>query len=111
MSESTEPYGLELAREIIYYLPKAGPMINTHRDYCGMGLWYENDRYFYGEVYDGGFGSTERIFESEEEFASWLAEQSDASLNGANHPDPFKRKNQRVTRRRLLAYRRYARKL
>lgn len=50
----------------------------------------------------------EAEFEEEEDFVAWLAAQSDASLSGAELSDVFKRFNQRISRRQLLAYLQYA---
>lgn len=53
-----------------------------HRDYCGMGLCFIEDKYVYGPVHDGDFwpnppGGGRLEFSSKEAFVSWLARQTD----------------------------------
>lgn len=101
MATDTQVYGLALARSVADYLMTVGGIYHQHRDYCGMGLWWENDFFGYGEVEDGWPASAEKSFASAEDFSCWLADQSDHSLSRIDHPDRFKRANQCLTRKRL----------
>jgi hypothetical protein len=105
MGVSTEPFGPELAWRVVRALKKGGGIHHSHRDYCGMGLFAEEDGGFvYASVWDGGFfeNNVVRRFKDEEQLARWLAQQSDASLS--NYGNDFGFLNQTLTRKRLEAF-------
>lgn len=54
----------------------------SHRDYCGMGLYFFKGEFTLGEVNDGmGPHPVLITFESLEEFVGWLANQNDQSMS------------------------------
>ena len=76
----------------------------SHRDYCGTGLTWYTGNFLYGHVYDGLVGSPAiKEFKNEREFVTWLGEQTDESLSGADE-DQFYRNNQRLTVNRLFEF-------
>lgn len=98
---SNEPFGKQLAIQIAELLKQGFDIYHSHRDYCGMGLWFENGSYCYGDVWDAYPQTLKRHFTSEEEFVYWLGEQSDLSLCGLEESDSWLYNNQRITRKRL----------
>lgn len=85
----------------------------SHRDYCGHGLVSIDGNISLVEVHDGYAleGPVLLSWNSESDFTSWLARQSDYSLAGAD-PDEkelytkesFALNNQRLTTERLIEY-------
>lgn len=102
MQKDNEKFGWELATKIAELLKKIDGIYHVHRDYCGMGLHYDQGRFHYGETWDGYPGSDQQ-WEKEEAFVQWLSEQSNASLDRSEHENPFYRNNQTLTRERLEA--------
>lgn len=105
---SAVPYGVDLATAVAHALASGTQIIHAHRDYCGMGLRMLPDgRFCYGQVMEGYLDLQSdpdaQLFATPDAFIAWLAAQSDASLDGREHPDPFYRRNQRITRARLEA--------
>ena len=100
VSPSDEPFGPELASSVARRLKTGGVLGFSHRDYCGMGLFKDEDGSFvYTERWDG-FGVREvRRFKDEEHLVRWLAQQSDLSLS--NYGDDFSFLNQTLDRKRL----------
>lgn len=94
------PYGRDLATRVAAALVSGKKIMNDHRDYCGLGLLYEDRAYQYVIVADGAPVETRLRFDTQKDFIEWLAAQSDDSLHGCDEPG-FDRGNQRVTRKRL----------
>ena len=94
------PYGRSLATRVAAALASGKRVINTHRDYCGLGLVYVGGEYQYVVVHDGEPVDTRLRFATQKDFVEWLAAQSDDSLHGCDESE-FDRGNQRVTRARL----------
>lgn len=75
-------YGTALATKIAEKLIRTTDtfqgLYHSHRDYCGLGLFYENDLFKLTTVYDGyGPESTIISFDSKVEFIEWLALEND----------------------------------
>ncbi|MBK6529176.1 MAG: hypothetical protein IPF99_06195 [Deltaproteobacteria bacterium] len=98
----TEPYGVALARAVAGVLRRGVAIAHQHRDYCGMGLVFDDGAYLYGSIYDGQMQEVAARFDTERDFVAWLAAQTDDALAGHEAP-PFERDNQRLTRARLVA--------
>ncbi len=96
------PYGASLAHAVATLLRRGVPIAYEHRDYCGMGLVFEDGAYVYGSFYDGHLQEVVARFDTERDFVAWLAAQTDDALAGHDAP-PFERDNQRLTRARLAA--------
>jgi len=102
-------YGELLSRDIAKYLKTFGQICNTHRDYCGTGLFYHtntnthtNGHFTYSYVNDGYCDTTIQDFPDEESFVSWLSSQSDYTMSGVNEEThSFYLNNQRITREML----------
>ena len=113
---SRESVGPALASRVAARLVKdAGRkgIWNSHRDYCGHGLIYRESQLCLVQVHDGlaKDGLMVGAWNSEAEFAGWLARQSDYSLSGAEPGEallytsnPSQINNQRLTRVRLEEY-------
>ncbi len=102
---STIAYGKELAAKVTEKLLKATDvyygLYHAHRDYCGLGLFFENDLFKLTTVYDGyGPQSTIVSFNSKEEFLEWLATENDQSMS--LYGEKFN--NQTITKIRLEWY-------
>lgn len=108
----TQAYGIAFAERVAHALQSGGSVYYRHRDYCGMGLWFEQECFCYDEIYDCGPHPLEEVkangpargghvFETRHAFVGWLAQQSDHSLAGFEHENPFWHENQRITRARL----------
>lgn len=101
----TIPYGTALATKVTEKLLKATDvnhgLYHAHRDYCGLGLFYENGLFKLTTVYDGyGPQSTIVRFNSKEEFLEWLATENDQSMS--LYGEKFN--NQTITKIRLEWY-------
>ncbi|QRN95403.1 hypothetical protein JRI60_41065 [Archangium violaceum] len=100
VAPSDEPFGPELAWSVARRLKTGASLGFSHRDYCGMGLYKDEDESFvYASLWDGFGGQEVRRFEDEEHLARWLAQQSDLSLS--NYGDDFAFLNQTLNRKRL----------
>jgi hypothetical protein len=108
---STVTYGVIFATRVADFLQEKGSIRYSHRDYCGVGFYYENGCFYYDEVYDGDF-VTQMGYSGEkplgtynrEPFIDWLGEQSDESLCGRTATvNGFSIYNQRITKERLTA--------
>jgi hypothetical protein len=108
---SREPYGIDLAQQVGRRLvTKDHSLCYSHRDYCGLGLFYQPEKQsiILSYVEDGFQAETVKEFMSVEAFVQWLSIQSDYSLSGAS-TDPthlhetqsFVINNQRINRDRL----------
>lgn len=96
------PYGLELATQVAQKLipPKyeGWGVFHAHRDYCGLGLFYDQEKYVLAPVYDGYGPQTPVVSCSDEQdFITWLSQESDQSM--ALFGDRFN--NQTITKVRL----------
>lgn len=112
-----ETYGRELAGKVAeklkrdpiklnedgYYVGSGGFRL-SHRDYCGVGLYFFEGKFTLGEVNDGmGPYPILITFENQEEFTAWLANQSDQSMSLMVRNDrlSFNFNNQTITKIRL----------
>src|SRR5690606_23313207 len=102
-----ERYGEYLARDVTAEL-KANPsgLFHSHRDYCGIGLYFFDGKFTLGEVNDGmGPYPIILTFEDTDEFLTWLADQSDQSMSliaaVKDNYFSFKFNNQTITKPRL----------
>ncbi|MGV3762942.1 hypothetical protein [Parapedobacter sp.] len=107
-------YGEELAGRVAEKLKRMSTGLNendhyavsglyhAHRDYCGTGLYFFDGKFTLGEVNDGmGPHPVLIVFESEQEFVSWLADQSDQGMSLYTRRS-FN--NQTITKMRLTWY-------
>ncbi|EFC46575.1 predicted protein [Naegleria gruberi] len=101
---SNVEYGSEFALKVAKALVSGKNIVNNHRDYCGLALFYENSEYVLAYCNDGcDFDPIEK-FASEEAFVEFLAKQSDFTLSGADknsklyEESTFARNNQRINR-------------
>ena len=97
----TTPYGKKLALAVANKVEKGIDLANSHRDYCGKGLAFYNEKFNYVTVNDGNYFFDEVIFDSKSEFVDWLAAQSDETMCGKESNDKWIQDNQRITRSRL----------
>ncbi|MFD0796221.1 hypothetical protein ACFQZJ_02015 [Maribacter chungangensis] len=99
------PYGNALATSVSQKLIKSKDahhgLYHSHRDYCGLGLFYENGLFTLATVNDGyGPDSTVASFDSQTYFISWLAHENDQSMS--LYGEKFN--NQTITKIRLEWY-------
>jgi len=89
------PYGIALAERVADHLTAGREIAYSHRDYCGMGLFFSRGGFEYSAVADGYPSSSDdnRSFSNREAFVAWLAQQSDVTL--------FNQGNQGISRARL----------
>ena len=104
---SNQKYGEPLARKVARKLTaNPGGLFHSHRDYCGIGLYFFKGQFTLGEVNDGmGPHPIMLTFENRDEFITWLANQSDQSMSlfaaVKDNNVSFKFNNQTVTKTRL----------
>ena len=102
---STIAYGIELAVKVTEKLIKATDvyygLYHAHRDYCGLGFFYENGSFTLSVVNDG-YAPGEPIanFDSKNDFTKWLALENDQSMS--LYGEKFN--NQTITKIRLEWY-------
>lgn len=117
---SDTPYGETLARKVAEKLIQApsklsengsyttsGGLYHSHRDYCGIGLYYYEGQFAIGEVNDAmGPDPVLVKFDDREEFISWLAGQSDQSMSlvVSDRYGSMRFNNQTITKIRLEWY-------
>ena len=131
---STEPIGEELAGRVADTLEKGRSLHQSHRDYCGIGLFCSEDLMRQAEGFseydlrsstaesknafatiryvEDGFGSDVlKVFPTRAALVTWLARQSDMSLSGCSRDpdhlqeeDDFSINNQRISRGWLEAF-------
>lgn len=99
------PYGKALATSVSQKLKKAPDvyhgLYHSHRDYCGLGLFYENGFFKLTTVNDGyGPDITVANFNSQSDFLAWLTKENDQSMS--LYGDKFN--NQTITKLRLEWY-------
>lgn len=80
----SENYGEKLAIQVAEKLrqsPNRG-LYFAHRDYCGIGIFYQNGNFVLSTVSDG-YGIDEVIaeFDSQSEFIDWLGKENDQSMS------------------------------
>ncbi len=100
-----EPYGIDIATKVCKKLMQNPGedygLYFSHRDYCGMGLYYINLQFILGVVNDG-YGPAPLLAscDSETDFVDWLSRESDQtmSLYGSHF------NNQTITKSRLEWY-------
>lgn len=116
-SLSSKEYGEPLARSVAAKLNlmqsseknnylSGGGLYHSHRDYCGVGLYFFESKFTIGEVNDGmGPYPIIATFENEDEFVRWLCHQSDQSMSLVvavkDNSVSFKFNNQTITKTRL----------
>lgn len=105
LAADVEPFGRELAERVADGLQAGWSLGYGHRDYCGMGLHWQDGRFCYAEVWDNRLDEPAlRSFDEREAFVEWFAHQSTASLARLDDPRPFFHGNQVITRGRLLQF-------
>lgn len=102
LAADTAPFGIELATAVAVKLCTGESLGYGHRDYCGMGMDYNEGQYRYGEIWDG-YLEPALSFAGQHDFVEWLAVQSTASLARLDDED-FYQGNQIISRTRLEAF-------
>ncbi len=99
----SKAYGNSLAENVAVALMNGKCICYSHREYCGMGLIYENEVFYYCEVTDGCNFWEQQSFQNKKAFVSWLAKQSDYTMSRAEEKDisEFYINNQCLTKDRL----------
>lgn len=100
---SNVPYGDSLATRIAEKLQRGRILGYSHRDYCGTGFCYSDDRFQYIELQDGVFMTELESFKTKKKFIRWLSKQSDHSLARLGD-DSFVSMNQTITQSRLKRF-------
>ncbi|WP_162799975.1 hypothetical protein [Pedobacter jeongneungensis] len=95
-------FGTTLAIAVATKLKSGLSFGYSHRDYCGMGILFQDGMYYYGEIWDG-YLEPMLSFEGEVAFIAWLAMQSTSSLARLDDEEFF-RGNQIVSRLRLEGF-------
>ncbi|MGC1203709.1 MAG: hypothetical protein WA839_02350 [Flavobacteriaceae bacterium] len=104
---NSEKYGNEFALKVTRKLMSTDYKNNgiyfSHRDYCGIGMFFSKEKFILTTVFDGygydGYGSEEVIveFDSDTEFINWLSNENDQSMS--LYGEKFN--NQTITKLRL----------
>lgn len=98
----SKPYGKELAirvaQKLVVRQYEGWGLFHAHRDYCGLGLFYEKDAFVMTTVYDGYGPHTPIVSCSDkQDFVTWLSSEHDQSM--ALFGGQFN--NQTITKMRL----------
>ena len=105
--------GFYLAKKVTEYLIQHKEICYCHKEYCGTGFYYDNNKIYYTHFQDGApelyyrdrtnslYGGIISEFNTFEEFENWLENQTDHSLSGYEVDSQFYINNQRVTKQRL----------
>lgn len=113
---SKEKIGSSLARNIAKWLKTKKSLYKSHRDYCGHGLQYKDEKYCIISVNDGllDFSDVVFSFNTTDEFVSFMTRQSDYTMSGASKAESvfytenkFLLNNQRLTKNQLSNYANY----
>lgn len=77
------PYGRETAMRVVEKLLLGIGLFHAHRDYCGMGIFFFENSYTLGVVYDGYDAPFNSVVTSsnKDDFASWLSRENDQSMS------------------------------
>ena len=75
------PYGRELAEGVAALLDRGEWIADCHAYYCGTGFALLDGKYCWAHIDDGFPGEALEAFTSRNEFVSWLAAQTDASMS------------------------------
>lgn len=102
---NSENYGKELSNDVAEKLAKSPSeykgLYFLHRDYCGIGIFIQKEKFILSTVYDGyGIDSIIAEFDSKSEFIEWLSNESDQSMSLFGE----KFNNQTITKLRLNWY-------
>lgn len=115
MDDIEQPYGQELMRRVAGPLFQGTAIANVHRDYCGIGLFCDEEGVYAAEVYDGAPGEPLLRWTTQEDFVAFFAKQSDATMGrGPGSPPGFAAEdawlhgNQTLTRDRFEQFLRHA---
>jgi len=106
---SHQVFGQELLEKVADLLVQGCTVMEYHRDYCGHGLLYAENKFVLAEIYDGG---PQEPFLAQwpdrQAFVAFFAAQSDYSCSGADQgsavfktSNPWEIGNQRITQARL----------
>jgi len=111
-SANVAVFGRVLANKIADLLEHGETIVQGQKEYCGTGLCYVDGRFVYDDMRDGrlaclgqtppAYDRALAVFSDRAAFVAWLAGQSDHSLSGKEHRDPWS-KTQRITLSRLRA--------
>ncbi len=98
-------YGKRLSNGVAEKLAKSTSeyegLYFSHRDYCGIGIFVQKEKFVLSTVYDGyGVDSIIAEFDSKSEFIEWLSNESDQSMSLFGE----KFNNQTITKLRLNWY-------
>ena len=76
-------FGMDLANKVLGKLMSdSDGLYFSHRDYCGVGIYYLDDKIVIGEVNDGmGPYPVLISFDAQLEFVNWLSIQTDQSMS------------------------------
>ncbi len=115
MDDTKQPYGKDLMQEVAKHLFQGVAIAFVHRDYCGVGLFCDEEGAYAAEVYDGASGAPLMRWATPEDFVSFFAQQSDATMaRGPGSPpalaaeDSWLHGNQTLTRVRFEGFVRHA---
>lgn len=83
-------------------------LANSHKEYCGDGLYYQGGNYYWVIVYDGAPSEVRGFWTRRDLFVEFLAEMSNYSCCGGQYSPKmlkgggrFYLNNQRITKKRL----------
>lgn len=110
-SLSKAPFGKALMNQVAIKLEKGHKLEYNHRDYCGLGLKYdENKKYVLYAKWES-MEEPKLIWETKKSFIEYMSIQSDYSLSGADRANEaiyesslHSLNNQRITKKRLMDF-------
>ncbi|MBQ4912841.1 hypothetical protein J8L85_00230 [Maribacter sp. MMG018] len=99
---NNENYGEKIAHKVSEKLKQSvnesDGLYFSHRDYCGIGIFFQKGSFILSTVYDGhGIDKVIAEFNSDTEFINWLSKENDQSMS--LYGEKFN--NQTITKLRL----------
>lgn len=92
---SKKVYGKDFASKVADTLEKRGSLFqHDHRDFCGMGMGFRDEKYRFGHVTDSCFLYDFKEFETKNDFIDWLSKKNDFNMSGIDPNDDLYEKNE-----------------
>ncbi len=110
-SLSREPFGKALIDKVARKLENGHKLEYDHRDYCGLGLKYDENQKFVLYAKWESMEDPKLTWDNKKDFIKFMSSQSDYSLSGADdtiaelyESSLHSLNNQRITKKRLLEF-------
>lgn len=76
-----EELALKISAKLIKVSIKNSGVYFSHRDYCGLGIFFDKEKFILSTVYDGYENDVVVTFDSKQEFIEWLSKENNQSMS------------------------------